>query len=110
MGFIVDNLKDKLGNILYPRTITEAVADITSGENLNQMLDGVVRGAGDEGQEIEEIEEAVGDAIVRHEQEIDDLEGYIGSLDGLTTTEKSNLVGAINELKNSADTHKDINA
>lgn len=99
IGSFIDYLKDKKDNILFPRTITEAVADKESGENLNQMLEGIVRTAGDEAEYIEDLDEHTGDVLARHDAEIQNLENYIGSLDNLTTEQKSNLVGAVNEIK-----------
>lgn len=98
IGSFIDYLKDKKDNILFPRTITEAVADKESGENLNQMLEGIVRTAGDEAEYIEDLDEHTGEVLARHDAEIQNLENYIGSLDNLTTEQKSNIVSAVNEV------------
>ncbi|MCR1897823.1 hypothetical protein NSA47_02320 [Irregularibacter muris] len=87
-GAIVDYLEDKYGNYLFPRTITEAVADKDSGKNLNQMLDGIVRCAGDETEYIEDLEEHTGEVLTRHDREI------------------KNLESAKNELRQEVDEHK----
>lgn len=87
-GAKVDCLVDKHGNLILPRTITEAIADKDSGENLNQMLDGIVRCAGDEREYIEDLEEHTGEVLTRHNKKIKNLEG-----------EK-------NELRQEVDEHK----
>ncbi len=95
MANIIDSFRDKVGNLIYPKTLTKAVYE----EGTNKRLDTTLE---ENKTDILSLETTVGDVAMTTSAQtvtgaINELDADIGNKTTLTTTDKTNLVNAINE-------------